>query len=382
LAQTGTTLGFIPCPSGQTPQSTGTGYACAPTGGGGGGNITAGSTQGQVPAWDTGSAVYLPQSKTVIDARDIIPTLDCTGATDHSAALTAFTDNVSGTATKLNGNRLVFPANCTISVGSGWTIRNLSAFTISGPSVAGSTATSTPVFKYTGTAGGTVVALDHVNSWKVEGIAVDGNKLADVGISVDEASGCSGCLTTYVGSFVGVNVSDSNSGTTPRTGWAGIYISPTSTNDVADIKVIDSAFYCHATSTTSSAIRNGNSFNAKNQVFRHNNLAGACAYGIWAQNGNFSAVENDFGNNQVASIRVDQASDNLLIQKNSEEGDPQFLTTSFQPTTPVVIQNNHFAPGSALNASVYHIDTGNLNPVTFVGNSFQANSSMTKVLEV
>jgi hypothetical protein len=126
LSQVGGTIGLISCPSGQAPQSTGSRLCLRPIwlgAVGGGGNTTAGSAQGQVPAWDVGSSLFAPQTKSVVDVRD--NGVDCSGVSDSGAALNTLFTNI-------NGKEIDFPSTCTIKTTIQIVIQGQSGFRLRG----------------------------------------------------------------------------------------------------------------------------------------------------------------------------------------------------------------------------------------------------------
>lgn len=275
----------------------------------------------------------------VVDARNI--GVDCTGTNDSAAALNAFS-NASG----LTGVKLVFPSgtrggSCLIKLGSTWKIYNSTSFTIDGGARCGLPGNCTH-FKYTGSAGGTVVDMERVFGFEVKNILVDGNGTAATGVIVDQ--NLPGGIATYDGIFEGVlfNANASNR-PGPAAGWVGLSVSPVSRANVADIRVIDSAFECVSTGAASGTIGYGlgltnSSQNALMEVIRHNYFE-HCGYGIYQRNGGAIIEENTFGGDAstIDDIFLTGTSSHERIVANwseSQQGPSnQFFKAAFQDVT-------------------------------------------------
>ena len=236
----------------------------------------------------------------VVDARTI--GVDCSGTNDSAGALNALTAGGG-----LTGIKLVFPSGskggpCLITLGSTWKIYNATSFTIDGGARCGLPGNCTH-FKYTGSPGGTVVDMEHVFGFEFKNVLIDGNGIAATGLIVDQKE--PGGIATYDGIFEGVlfhaNASNSSG---PHDGWVGLSVSPTSKANVADIRVIDSAFECVRTGGGSGTIGYGlgltnGSRNALLEVVRHNYFE-HCGYGIYQKNGGAIIEENTFGGDASA----------------------------------------------------------------------------------
>jgi hypothetical protein len=234
-------------------------------------------------------------SAQVVDARSI--GVDCSGANDSAAALNAFSAGGG-----LAGMKLAFPAGskggpCVITLGSTWKIYNAISFTIDGGTRCGLPGNCTH-FKYVGSSGGAVIDMEHVVGFEVKNVLIDGNGTAATGLIVDQDG--PGGIATYDGIFEGVlfhaNVSNSSG---PHNDWVGLSVSPTSIANVADIRVIDSAFECVRTGGGRGTIGYGlglinGSRNALLEVVRHNYFE-HCGYGIYQKNGGAIIEENTFG---------------------------------------------------------------------------------------
>jgi hypothetical protein len=275
----------------------------------------------------------------VVDARNI--GVDCTGTNDSAAALNA----LSGSG-GLTGIKLVFPAGtrngpCLIKLGSTWNIYNSTSFTIDGGARCGLPGNCTH-FKYTGSTGGAVVDMERVFGFEVKNILVDGNGTAATGVIVDQ--NLPGGIATYDGIFEGVlfNANASNR-PGPAAGWVGLSVSPVSRANVADIRVIDSAFECVSTGSASGTIGYGlgltnGSQNALIEVIRHNYFE-HCGYGIYQRNGGAIIEENTFGGDAstIDDIYLMGTSAHERIVANwseSQQGHSnQFFKAAFQDVT-------------------------------------------------
>jgi hypothetical protein len=275
----------------------------------------------------------------VVDARSI--GVDCTGTTDSAAALNAVS-NAGG----LTGIKLVFPSgtqggSCQVKLGSTWKIYNSTSFTIDGGARCGLPGNCTHL-KYTGSAGGTVVDMERVFGFEVKNILVDGNGTSATGVIVDENA--PGNVATYDGIFQGVlfNANASNA-SGPHNGWVGLSVSPVSRGNVADIRVIDSAFECVRTGSGSGTIGYGlgltnGSQNALIEVIRHNYFE-HCGYGIYQKDGGAIIEENTFGGDAstIDDIYLTGTSSHERIVANwseSQQGPSnQFFKAAFQDVT-------------------------------------------------
>lgn len=295
-------------------------------------------------------------SDQALDARDI--GVDCSGTNDSAAALNALSS--SG---RLTGIKLVFPAGspgnpCLVKLESTWQIHNSTSFTIDGGARCGLPGNCTR-FKWVGKPGGTVIEMEQVFGFEVKNVHIDGNGAAGTGVIVDQ--NVVGGIATYDGTFEGVlfNANASNA-SGPYDGWVGLSVSPMSRVNVADIRVIDSAFECVSTGKGSGTIGYGlglanGSQNALLEVIRHNYFE-HCGYGIYQKNGGAIIEENTFGGdaNTIDDIYVEGiAGPHELIVANWSETQlgpsNQFLKLDFINTT---------GPGIEVSANQIPINAG------------------------
>jgi len=275
----------------------------------------------------------------IVDARDI--GVDCTGTNDSAGALNTFSGSGG-----LTGIKLVFSAGdrgrpCLIKLASTWRIYNSTSFTIDGGARCGLPGNCTRL-TYVGPPGGTVVDLEQVFGFAVTNVHIDGNGIAATGVIVDQNA--AGGIATYDGIFEGMlfDANASNS-SRPYDGWVGLSVSPTSTANVADIRVIDSAFECVSTGSGSGTIgyglglKNG-SRNALLEVIRHNYFE-HCGYGIYQKNGGAIIEENTFGGDAftIDDIYLTGTSSHERIVANWSESQlgpsNQFFKAEFQDVT-------------------------------------------------
>jgi hypothetical protein len=311
----------------------------------------------------------------VVDARSI--GVDCAGIKDSAVALNALSD--SG---RITGMKLVFPAGswgeqCLVKLSSTWRIYNSTSFTIDGGARCGLPGKCTH-FKYTGSPGGAVVDMEQVQGFEIKNVFIDGNGIANTGVIVDQHS--SGGIATYDGIFEGVlfdaNASNSSG---PHNGWVGLSVSPVSTVNVADIRVIDSAFECRNGTGTIGyglGLTNG-SRNALLEVIRHNYFE-HCGYGIYQNNGGAIVEENTFGGDgsTIDDIYMTGTASHERIIANWSEtqfsSSNQFLKAAFQDVTgegieisgnqiPVNGTSNGNGPGCALDVGGNTITSSEVN---------------------
>jgi len=295
--------------------------------------VTSSSTAGNLS-----DAIVGPDQndRQVVDARSI--GADCTGTNDSAGALNTF--SASG---GLKGIKLVFPAgtrdgSCLIKLGSTWKIYNSTSFTIDGGARCGLPGNCTR-FKYTGTPGGVAVEMEQAFGFEVKNLLIDGNGTAATGVIVDQD--VPGGIATYDGIFEGVLFdADASNSSGPYNGWVGLSVSPVSTANVADIRVVDSAFECRkGTGTIGYALglTNG-SRNALLEVIRHNYFE-HCGYGIYQKNGGAIIEENTFGGDAatIDDIYLTGTSSHERIVANwseSQQGPSnQFFRAGFQDVT-------------------------------------------------
>ena len=274
----------------------------------------------------------------ILDVRDF--GVDCTFARDSSAALNTIT-----AAAATNGAAITFPPNCHVKLTSTWLVKNLSGFTIKGISGAGNNGyygTNVPTITWAGAAGGTMIDMEYVDGFEVTNLSIDGGGLATVGINVDKTGG-GGTVNTTDGIFRRLYVHGSMRGGASNVGWTGLQFSMASRDNVEDMRIIDSTFYCGPSVTSGvAAIRMGPSFNNKGYVIRHNFIHG-CAIGVWEQGGAAIIDENEVGSNHI-DFQIDFWTDPVTISNNlseSAESGDRFLVMNGTVNHSIEVTSNN-----------------------------------------
>jgi hypothetical protein len=363
LQQVGGTIGLISCPSGQAPQSTGTGYACAPSGGGGGGgNTTAGSTQGQVPAWDVGSALFAPQTKAVIDVRD--RGVKCDGVTDDGPALNTL-------FTAISGHQVNFPETCQIRTSVQIVIQGQSSFVLHGNGDRSfPTGLVGPViFGCNAAASGPVLYINRSGYGTVEGLSIlpRGNtspcntSTFTQSIQVDSIGNPG--VTTHDLVFDHLALS-TGSGTI--TNYRGISVTDGGKQNGEMIRVKNSWIHCQ----NSAGSIGVNISNATSDIgVVSDNVISGCFQGIFI-NGNTRVVSNlltSNGNFSVfgsggGAIRLDSCSSGPInILYNEEDSGGQFINSANDAGGGVGCTGGVNVIGNDIGISDY--DTANVYPI-------------------
>jgi hypothetical protein len=224
-------------------------------------------------------------------------------------------------------------------------VKNLSGFTIKGISGAGNNGyygTNVPTITWAGAAGGTMIDMEYVDGFEVTNLSIDGGGLATVGINVDKTGG-GGTVNTTDGIFRRLYVHGSMRGGASNVGWTGLQFSMASRDNVEDMRIIDSTFYCGPSVTSGvAAIRMGPSFNNKGYVIRHNFIHG-CAIGVWEQGGAAIIDENEVGSNHI-DFQIDFWTDPVTISNNlseSAESGDRFLVMNGTVNHSIEVTSNN-----------------------------------------
>lgn len=280
------------------------------------------------------------QNKTAmeLDVRDA--GVDCTFTKDSSAALNSITAAVGS-----NGRAVTFPPGCHVRLSRTWFVKNLSGFTIRGTSGAGNNGyygTNVPTITWSGQRDGEMIDMEYVNGFVVENLAIDGGGIAGVGINVDRY-GTGGTVNTTDGIFRRLNVNANLVGS-GNPNWSGLQFSMRQLNNVEDMRITDSVFYCGSSTTSgTAAIVIGPSYNTKNFKIEHNFIH-LCNRGIWQQGGSALIEANEVGSNHI-DIQLDfwtdpneRIVDNL--SESAESGD-RFLLINGSMNHSVEISGNN-----------------------------------------
>jgi hypothetical protein len=341
--------------------------------------VAAGSLLGANGTHD--ASVY--QTKAVLDVRDITG-VDCTGATDSSAALNAFTGNPPSSNNAITGRTLSFGDCLSISLANTWSIYNQASFILDGLTRSGAAQKGINV-SWSGSGSGPMIDMEYVDGFQVQGFNLQGNANATVGLNVDK-NGSGGIWNTTDGRLVNNSYQGSNQN------WIGVSLSAVSTQNVEDMRIEDSTFSCGAPVATTAAIgiRVGPSPNAKNEIFKHNNFTN-CLYGVSQGGGSIQVRDSEFeysggtcGSGTGADLKLAGNSDPDIISGNLDENGNQFITTNDSNglSSPVIVTGNHWAysPGCH-NPSHYVINPGiGANTWVIEGNSWDADSSLVKII--
>jgi hypothetical protein len=310
--------------------------------------------------------------------------VDCTGATDSSSALTALTGRSPRTDNTITGRTLSFGGCPSIKLSNTWLIKNQAGFIIDGSTRSGA-ATKGILITWAGPASGVMIDMEYVDGFIVRGLNIQGSTDGGVGVQVDK-NGVGGVWNTTDGIFA------NNTYQGASRNWIGISISPVSGDNVEDMRVEDSAFYCNAPATTTAAVgvMIGDSANAKNEIIKHINVTN-CLYGIWKKNGSFQVRESEFtgnggkcGSGDGADIRDDVNSDVDIIDGNLDENSTQGLDEGNDSGGgyghPVIVSGNHAAPAGCENPNKYWYNTAAGTVWIFDGDSWDADSHLVKVI--
>lgn len=294
--------------------------------------------QTKTPAYGQSGGDRKASPRMEIDVRDA--GVDCSFTRDSSAALNAIVGN-SGA----DGQAITFPPRCHVKLERTWLIKNLSGFTIRGTSGAGNNgyfATNVPTITWSGPRDGTMIDMEYVDGFVVENLALDGGGTAAVGINVDRF-GPGGKVNTTDGIFRRLNVNANFVGA-GNANWVGLQFSMKQLNNVEDMRITDSVFYCGTTPTSgTAAIIIGSSYNPKNFKIEHNFIH-LCNRGIWQQGGSVVIAANEIGSSHT-DIELDfwtdpneRIVDNL--SESAESGD-RFLVVNGSMNHAVEISGNN-----------------------------------------
>ncbi|MCU1249571.1 MAG: hypothetical protein JWQ49_2600 [Edaphobacter sp.] len=323
------------------------------------------------------------QTKPVLEVRDV-PGVDCTGATDSADALNALTGHFPRTDNTISGRTLAFDGCPSIKLSNTWLIKNHAGFIIDGFTRSGA-ASKGILITWDGPASGVMIDMEYVDGFIVRGLNIQGAAKGGVGIQVDK-NGAGGIWNTTDGIFA------NNTYQGASRNWIGISISPVSGDNVEDMRVEDSAFYCNAPASTTAGVgvMIGDSANAKNEIIKHIYVTN-CWYGVWKKNGSFQVRESEFtgnggtcGSGGGADIRDDVNSDVDIIDGNLDENSTQGLNEGDDRgggySHPVIVRGNHAAPAGCANLAKYWYNTAAGTIWIFEGDSWDADPRLLKVI--
>ena len=296
------------------------------------------SSQTRTSVYSQGTQDRGASAKMETDVRDA--GVDCSFTKDSSAALNSIAANPSA-----NGRAITFPPGCHVKLENTWFIKNLSGFTIRGTSGAGNNgyySTNVPTITWSGARDGTMIDMQYVDGFVIENLAIDGGGLAAVGVNVDRY-GPGGIVNTTDGIFRRLNV-NANFGGAGNAKWVGMQFSMKQLNNVEDMRITDSVFYCGTVRTSgTAAIVIGPSYNTKNFKIEHNFIH-LCDRAVWQQGGSAVIASNELGSNHL-DIQLDYWTDpNEQIIDNlseSEDSGDAFLVVNTFVDHPVEISGNN-----------------------------------------
>ena len=209
-----------------------------------------------------------------------------------------------------------------------------------------------------------MIDMQYVDGFVIENLAIDGGGTAAVGVNVDRF-GPGGTVNTTDGIFRRLNVNANFVGAgNPK--WVGLQFSMKQLNNVEDMRITDSVFYCGTTPTSgTAAIVIGPSYNPKNFKIEHNFIH-LCNRAIWQQGGSVLIASNEIGSSHI-DIQLDfwtdpneRIIDNL--SESAERGD-RFLLVTRRMDHPVEISGNNIAMNDTcaitLNGGEFYSGLGN-----------------------
>jgi len=296
------------------------------------------SAQSKTPRYGQSVADRKAPAKMEIDVRDA--GVDCSFTKDSSAALNSIAADPGA-----NGHAITFPPGCHVKLEKTWLIKNLSGFTIGGTSGAGNNgnyATNVPTITWSGPLDGTIIDMQYVNGFVLENLAIDGGGAAAVGVNVDRF-GPGGKVNTTDGIFRRLNV-NANFGGPGNAHWVGLQFSMKQLNNVEDMRITDSVFYCGTTPTSGTAAINiGPSYNTKNFKIEHNFIH-LCQRAVWQQGGSAVIAANEIGSSHI-DIQLDYWTDpneRIIdnLSESAESGD-RFLLVNGSMNHAVEISGNN-----------------------------------------
>jgi hypothetical protein len=325
------------------------------------------------------------QTKSVIFVRELLG-VDCTGEADSEKALNALTGNAPTTNNTITGRTLSFENCPSIRLNKTWVICNQGGFIIDGLTRSGAAGKGVNI-SWAGAGNGVMIDMEYVDGFQVQGLNVQGNSRAGVGIQIDK-NGAGAIWNTTDGRLINNTFQGANQN------WIGVSISPVSRENVEDMRIEDSSFYCSAVRATTLAvgIEVGASQNAKNEIVKHINVTG-CLYGIWQKNGSIQIRESEFtynggkcGSGNGADIRLDSNTDVDIVEGNLDENGTQGINMNgdmpgFGFGHPLIVRGNHAGPAGCENTSNYWFNVSSPGAgYIFEGNSWDPDNNLVKII--
>ena len=128
--------------------------------------------------------ITVHQTKSVIFVRELLG-VDCTGETDSEKALNALTGNAPTTNDTITGRTLLFENCPSIRLNKTWVIYNQGGFVIDGLTRSGAAGKGANI-SWAGAGNGVMIDMEYVDGFQVQGLNVQGNSRAGVGIQIDK----------------------------------------------------------------------------------------------------------------------------------------------------------------------------------------------------
>jgi hypothetical protein len=301
----------------------------------------------------------------------VSPGLDCTGASDVTNALNTFFSGAN-----VDGHELTLPFGCVLRIGAtgtGLTIRNHMGFKIKGysqPGDGGSAAYGNPEIQWcqsSGTAGATMLDMERVHSFGIEGIVFDAHGPAASGCTIPagialnvDLSGTGNLITTF-GEFRDISVlAGGYQGGSHDTNFIGMQFSATSSSNVEDMRIYDSSVNCSETAPgngNSQGIVWGPSFNTHEEWVYFTNFSN-CRYGQNLGEGQVFVFGGDYSTNGTDFLWRGNAQSGAFIAGIESENSGQFFTTSTLGggTGTLTLRDDDFEPFSFALANTCGVD--------------------------
>jgi hypothetical protein len=323
-------------------------------------NVPPAARDRAVSSDDTGE-LGLHRVEASIDVRDW--GVDCTGKDDAAAILNSHTNVQDG----ISGHTIVIPTGCVLNLKSGqWQIYGNEGFKILGSSIL---STKSPLVMYCGSgADDSAFKIERSGGWTVQGITIESlgvgcANAAPVGVIVDNDR--SGGYTLTDGVFDRVMITTQIQGA-HVTNWVGVLISPASSSNVEDIRLINSLIGCNQ-STGAMGVYLGLSFNAKMEDFQHTQISFCVGGGIGQGNGDMLLRGMDTSGNTAGDVILGPGSDPTLIEKIDSES-PKMIGTKVGggPNFPVTMTSNHVGYAGSNSSGLCGIDLTNATGGNFV----------------
>lgn len=318
------------------------------------------------------------QPKPVIDVSTDVSGVDCTGATDSSAALNTLWDTRLGG--NINGKHVIIPPTCSIQAASPLIVFGQSFFVIDGGGREPQDGNGAVIFGCGSGNTGAVLQITRSGHAEVRGLSVEAKGLSCTSGftgSILVNSDPSGGVTATDITFTNMDV-NTNRGGALITNYIGIQIGATLTSQNTErMKIVDSSITCGSSSPGSIGIYTP-SGNADHAEVRHNNIA-QCKWGLYGKLGG-TVQDNNMSNGSYlifgsggANFYVLGCSSNQLSLINNEMAEfaGQFYVQAVGAGCNNVLMSENMMNTNDVDPSVYAIDVGNgISKLTMINNTF------------